>query len=935
MTFTKLFSCCFCPCWPTTSFFLLPPKYHLPSSLIKPLPLPFLTTSAATAAAASIHNSSSPSINTPWSEEFFSWALSFSNSSSLQEGTSLHSPIIKLGLHHHLFLNNLLLSLYSKCSAVGPARNLFDGMSIRDVVSWTTLISAYVRQGNHVEALELFGLMVFSGFTPNEFTFSTVLRSCSSLGDLRRGLSVHTQILKRGFGSNLILASALINFYSKCDEVDGAFGNFKAMMNNHDTVSWTTMISACTQAEDWTWALRLYYHMIAAGIPPNEFTFVKLLMAAGSLGMGYGELVHAHVILWGVQLNLVLKTALADMYSKCQRMGDALRVLNQTSESDVLLWTAMICGYNQVSDFEGVIAMFRRMELAGISLNPFAYAGILNACSSVPAPVLGKQIHSRTIKAGMEHDVSVGNALVDMYMKCCSAPVEEAMCVFRGIKSPNVISWTSLIAGFAQRGYIREAFQALVEMQAVGIQPNSFTLSSIVKSCGSAEAFREVRKLHAYIFKTKADSDIAVGNSLVDVYAQLGMLDDAWRVVKTMTQRDVITYTSLATGINQMGHHEMALGIISCMHDDDVKMDGFSLATFLSASASLAAMEPGKQLHCYSIKSGLDYHISVSNGLVDMYGKCGSINDIRRAFAAISEPNVVSWNGLISGLASNGHFSGALSSFEDMRLMGTQPDGITFLLVLYACSHGGLVDLGLEYFNSMTKSYGILQQFDHYICLVDLLGRAGRLEEATGVIETMPFEPDALIYKTLLGSCKIHGNLALGEDAAMHALKLDSSDPAIYVLLSNMYDDAGQSESGELTRRMMREKGLRKNPGQSWIEIRNKVFLFTSGDRSNPQVNEMHEMIESLTMKMKSLGYDYGAENRGSYYHSEKLAFAFGLLNAPSAAPIRIIKNLRICGDCHTFMKLVTQLIDREVVVRDGNRFHSFNKGDCSCGGYW
>lgn len=830
-------------------------------------------------------------------------------------------------------MNNNLISLYSKCLGSDYALKLFDEMPHRDVVSWTAVLSAYARDRNDDAAIEFFYFMVGSGVVANEFTFSSVLRSCASSGDFECGTCVQAQIIKRGFGLNLVLGSALVGFYSKCDKTDEAVKIFVGM-NYHDAVSWTTIISAFVEAEDWNGALRLYCYMLEDGVSPNGFTFVKLLMASAFLGLEYGKLVHAHVILWGIELNLVLKTALVDMYSKCQRMGDSLKISNQTPEADVLLWTTLISGYNQASCFNEAIAAFRKMELAEISPNPFTFAGILNACSSISSPKLGRQIHSRAIKAGLDHDVSIGNALVDMYMKSCSNSVEEASFVFKGIVSPNVISWTSLIAGLTQHGYDREAFLAFGEMLITGVQPNSFTLSTVLKGCRSSEALRQVRKLHAYILKTKADFDITVGNSLVDVYARFGMVDDAWCVIHMMTDRDAVTYTSLTTGMNQMGNHEMALDIISRMHDDNVSMDGFSLASFLSASASLTAIEPGKQLHCYSLKSGLDHQISVSNGIVDMYGKCGSIKDAHRAFQAIAEPNVVSWNGLISGLASNGHFSAALSYFEEMKLVGIQPDYVTFLIILYACSHGGLVDLGLEYFKSMSECYDISPQSDHYVCLVDLLGRAGRLEEAASVIEDMPFPPDALIYKTLLGSCKVHRNLALGEHMASCALELNPSDPAVYVLLSNMYDNSGKSDFGEQIRKMMRDRGLRKIPGQSWVEMRNKMYLFSAGDRSNPQINEIHQKIESLTAKVMSLGYGY-AENNGSSHHSEKLALAFGLLNTPSMAPIRIIKNIRICDDCHNFIKLVTHVIDREIVVRDGNRFHFFKEGDCTCGGYW
>ncbi|XP_042480557.1 pentatricopeptide repeat-containing protein At5g52850, chloroplastic [Macadamia integrifolia] len=866
------------------------------------------------------------------SEAFCSWVLSYSNSRSLKEGVYIHSPLIKLGLQDHFFLNNLLLSVYAKCFGIKPAQKMFDGMSYKDMVSWTSMISAYVRNGNHEQALELFDQMVISGLVPNEFTFSSVIRSCASLRELEWGTRVQAQIIKYGFESNTVLGGALIDFYSKCDNFLEAYEIFTSM-DNRDTVSWSTMISSFVQSQRWDQALRLYLQMIKVGVPPNEFTFVKLLTASSFLGLDYGKLIHAHLLLWGVELNLVLKTALVNMYVKCQRMDDALNVSNHTPESDVLLWTALISGYTQAFDLEKAIASFREMETLGVLPSTFTYSGLLTACSSVTALEVGKQLHSRVIKAGLEGDVSVGNSLIDMYMKC-SQSVHNALQAFNEVLAPNVISWTSLVAGFTQRGLQGEAFRAFAEMLVVGAEPNCVTLSSILKGCGTTEDLSQVRNLHAYIIKTKADSDIAVGNSLVDAYTRVGVVDDAWCVIGRMKHRDAITYTCLATGLNQIGHHEMTLNIVLHMQDDDIKMDSFSLASFLCASASLAAIEPGKQIHCYSVKSGLDFWLSVSNGLVDLYGKCGSIRDAHKVFMKIPGPNVVSWNGLISGFASNGLFSSALSSFETMKLAGTKPDSITFLLVLYACSHGGLVDLGHEYFHSMHETYGITPQLDHYVCLVDLLGRAGYLKEAIAVIETMPLRPDALIYKTLLGSCRVHGNLSLGEHIARLCIELDPSDPAVYVLLANMYDDSGRSDLGDQTRWMMRERGLKKNPGQSWIEIRNKVHVFKSGGRSHSQITKIHEMLESLSDRFKSMGYLCG-DDAASSHHSEKLAVAFGLLNTPSTAPIRIIKNLRICKDCHMFMRLVTQLFDREIVVRDGNRFHSFKNGHCSCKEYW
>ncbi|OMO66902.1 hypothetical protein COLO4_30288 [Corchorus olitorius] len=358
------------------------------------------------------------------------------------------------------------------------------------------------------------------------------------------------------------------------------------------------------------------------------------------------------------------------------------------------------------------------------------------------------------------------------------------------------------------------------------------------------------------------------------------------------------------------------------------------MAGFLSTSADLGTMVTGKQLHCHSVKSGLGKWISVANGLVDLYGKCGCMSDAQRAFGEITVPDTFSWNGLISGLASNGYISSALSAFDDMKLAGVKPDPVTFLLVLSACNNGKLVDLGIEYFKSMRETYDIVPQLDHYVHLVDILGQGGRLEEVMEVIQTMPFRADALIYKTLLRACKAHRNIPLAEDMAKRGLQLNPSDPAFYILLANLYDDCGRHDLGEKTRKVMSEKRLRKSPSQSWVEIRNKVHLFVAGERSHPQINEIYKKLESLEAEFKNHRHHQGMGVGDSYYHSEKLALAFALLNTPSKTPIRIVKNSSICKDCHNFIKFVTHLIDKEIIVREGKRLHSFRKGECSCTSY-
>ncbi|KAG7013273.1 Pentatricopeptide repeat-containing protein, chloroplastic, partial [Cucurbita argyrosperma subsp. argyrosperma] len=858
-------------------------------------------------------------------EEGCSQLISICNSKSLKEGVCVHSPIIKLGLLGNLYLSNNLLSLYAKRFGLKQARNLFDEMPDRDVVSWTTMQAAYVRHGNYNDAFELFDLMTTLGNSPNEFTLSTLIRSCSETRELKLGSCVHGYAIKGGFESKPVLGCTLIDLYAKCDCTKQAYETFRNM-DDADTVTWTTMISSLVQAQKWAEALQLYITMLESGVAPNEFTFTKLLATTSFMGLKYGKLLHSHLISLGVNLNVVLKTALVDMYSGYQELEYAIKVANQTPEKDVFLWTSIISCFNQNSKVKEAIAAFQEMRMSGIPPHSFTYSSALSACTLLPSLELGKQIHLQVILAGLEADVCAGSALINMYMK--SDLIDDALRVFGSIATPSVICWTSLISGLAEHGFEQDCYRYFLDMQAAGVQPNSFTLSSILGACKN-----QISMFHGYILKSMAYHDIVVGNALVDGYARSGMVDDARRVIRTMKHRDPITYTSLATRLNQMGDHEMALKTIDSMRADNVKMDEISLASLVSAATGVGTIETGKQLHCYSLRYGLDNTRSVKNSLVDFYGKVGCLKDACKAFEEITEPDVVSWNGLISILALNGHISAALSAFDNMRLAGLKPDSITLLSVLSACSQGRLVDFGMHYFQTMRETHNIEPALDHYVCVIDLHGRAGQLEKAMEIVEAMPFEADAKVYKTLLSACKLHRNVLLGEDVARRGLQLDPYDSSFYLLLASLYDELDRPDLSTKTRKLMQDRGMRKSPSQSWVELSGKIHVFITGDRSHPEMNDMEEKLEFLRAEFKSRGFLYG-DDEDSCHHSEKLALAFGLVRMPPKGVVRIMKNISICRECHDFILLATKVVEREIVVRDGSRLHVFNNGSCSCKHY-
>eukprot|EP01018_Ginkgo_biloba_P019749 Gb_26057 [translate_table: standard] len=531
-----------------------------------------------------------------------------------------------------------------------------------------------------------------------------------------------------------------------------------------------------------------------------------------------------------------------------------------------------------------------------------------------------------------------------MYARC--GDIEDACQVFYSMSKRDVVSWTAMISGYSLHGHDEKALNLFSQMQRADMKPNELTFSSVLSSCASLAALKQGEQVHAHIIRTGFQSHVSVGNSLTTMYAKCGSIEPARQLFDKMPERDMVSLTAMIAGYAQHGNGEEALNIFSLMHRLVLKPNNFTFIGVLSSCAILAALREGKQLHADIIKTGYDSHISVGNTLVSFYAKCGSIENACQVFNTMPKKDVVSWNTIIKGYAQHGYGEEALQLFTEMQQTGMKPDCITFVGVLCACSHAGLVDQGCRYFNSMSQDYCLMPSLDHYGCMVDLFGRAGRLVEAEEFINNMPFEPDATVWGALLGACRIHKNLELGKCIAERLLELKPECPATHILLANMYAAAGRWNDAANVRKMMKDKGLKKQPGCSWIEVKNRVHSFLVGDRSHAQTEEIYAMLEGLAGQMKEAGYvpdtnfvlhDVDEEQKKDIlsHHSEKLAIAYGLISTPPGTSIQISKNLRVCDDCHNATKFISKIVGREIVMRDANRFHHFKDGLCSCGDYW
>lgn len=569
---------------------------------------------------------------------------------------------------------------------------------------------------------------------------------------------------------------------------------------------------------------------------------------------------------------------------------------------------------------------------------------VLQDCINTKSLLMGRSTHAHMIKNGIRNDVLVTNYLINMYARCGS--IKDARDLFEKMPERSLVSWNTVVSAYTQSENGIEAIKMVWRMQQEGVLPDKFTFTSVLRACATLMALAEGKQVHALIVKIETEFNVFVESALVDMYGKCGSVEDARLVFDKMPERNLVSWNAMIAAFAQNGEGEEALNVFRQVQRAGVNQNQYTLSSALSACASLAALQEGNQVHVVSIKTGFQYDVFVGSALVDMYAKCGSIKNAQNVFDEMPKRNVVSWNAMITGFAQHGRGIETLEIFEQMQQAGVKPNGITFVCVLSACSHAGLVNEGQRYFDSMTGDHGITPRIHHYACMIDLLGRAGRLYEAEDLIDKMPYEPNAAVWGSLLGACRIHGYMELAQRAAERLFEVEPHNAGNHVLLSNIYAAAGRWDDVEKVWKLMKDSGVKKDKGRSWVELKDKVHVFVVGDRSHPLTEKIYALLERLTEQIKEAGYvpetNYALHDVEDQqkehllgHHSEKLALAFGLISMPSGITIQIKKNLRVCGDCHTAFKFISNIVGREIVVRDTNRFHHFNHGQCSCGDYW
>lgn len=677
----------------------------------------------------------------------------------------------------------------------------------------------------------------------------------------------------------------------------------------------------------------------------------SLRYCSKNLLLDYGVQLHGALVKMGFSFDLMLNNDLIDMYAKCGEMNGACAVFDKMLERNVVSWTALMCGFLQNGNAKACLSLFCQMGSSSVKPNEFTLSTNIKASGVLSSVENGMQIHGMCMKSGFEWNPVVGNSIIDMYSKC--GRINEAARMFDVMPAKSLITWNAMIAGYVLAGYSDKGLLLFRKMQEHGEIPDEFTFTSTLKACGSLGSVGGGTQIHGFLITSGFPYSVKtiIAGSLVDFYVKCGCLVEARRVFDLIEQKSVISWSSLILGYAQEENLAEAMELFRQLRERSLQVDGFVLSSMMGVFADFALVEQGKQIHAYAAKvpSGLD--TSVSNSIVDMYLKCGLIDEATELFNEMPVKNVVTWTVIITGYGKHGLAKEAVGLFRKMLLDDVEPDGVAYLAVLSACSHSGLVEESQEYFSRLCNDKRMKPRIEHYSCIVDSLGRAGRLDEAKNLIESMPVKPSIAIWQTLLSACRVHGDLELGREVGEILLRLDGDNPVNYVMMSNIHADAGSWNECERLRKLAWSKGLKKVAGRSWVEVEKEIHFFYGGDDTHPLTEKIHQVLMEMEKRMKEeLGFVYGvkyalrdiqeeSKEESLRVHSEKLAIGLALvrggLNEQPGKVIRVFKNLRVCGDCHEFIKGLSKILKLVFVVRDATRFHRFEGGVCSCGDYW
>ncbi|KAL5997799.1 hypothetical protein ACLOJK_008731, partial [Asimina triloba] len=799
-------------------------------------------------------------------------------------------------------------------------------------------ICRFCDLGDLESAMSLLSGSDLRKFQLDSSTYCSVLQLCADFKSLSDGRRVHAFLYSHGVDLDSALGSKLVFMYVKCGDLEQGRWVFDRIEKPNVFV-WNLVMNEYMRIGQFGKSISLFKEMLESGMQPNSYTFPCVLKCLAALGNALGgERIHGYLVKLGYGSCNAVGNALVAFYSKCKIIHAAYKVFDEMDDKDVISWNSMISGYVSNDLAEKGVEVFRLMRFLGIVMDQATILSVMPACAEMGMLELGRAIHAHTLKSNFGEEVMLSSSLLDMYAKC--GDLNGAAQIFERMSKKNVVSWTSMISGYARGGELDRAIKLFQEMSSEGIKPDVFAVTSMLHACTCCGSLEHGKSIHDYIMGNGLGSNPVVANALMDLYAKCGSTADARLIFDEMRIRDIVSWNTIIGGYSRNRLPNEALGLFTEMQLE-LKPNGVTMASILPACASLSALERGREIHGHILRNDFFSDVYVANALIDMYAKCGALVLARLLFDSITRKDLVSWTVMVAGYGMHGHGQQAIELFNQMLKLGIKPNEVSFVAILSACSHSGLVDEGWTFFHIISNC-GIEPNLEHYVCMVDLLSRAGHLSKAYGFIKSMPIKPDSSVWAALLSGCWTHRDVKLAEKVAEHVFELEPENTSHYILLSNIYAEADKwdaakkvreriGSSKRLQERIGSSKRLQENPGCSWIEIKGKVHVFAAGDRSHPHAKRIKSLLEGVRTRMKEEGYESkqryalaDAEDVGKEAavcgHSEKLAIAFGILKSPPRKPIRLAKNRRMCGDCHEVAKFISKMVGREVILRDSNR---------------
>lgn len=711
-----------------------------------------------------------------------------------------------------------VINAYVALDRLGDACGLFAQIPNPNIVAWNVMISGHAQRGYAEEAISFYLKLKRIGLKATRSTIGSVLSAIASLSLLNYGLMVHAQVIKEGLNANVYVGSALVNMYAKCEKMDAAKEVFDSL-DERNIVLWNAMLGGFAHNGLAHKVMDLFSCMKQHGPQPDEFTYTSILSACASLkDLKLGRQLHTVMIVNKFASNIFVTNALVDMYAKSGALKEARKQFELMKIHDNVSWNAIIVGYVQEEHNEEAFFMFRSMVSDGTLPDEVSLASILSACANVQEFKQGQQCHGLSVKVGLDTSIYAGSSLIDMYVKC--GALSAACDVFYTMPYTSVVSINALIAGYTTNG-VKEAINLFQEMQIVGLKPTEVTFAGLLDGCYEGASMLKLgRQIHCQVMKWGFlfGCEI-VCVSLLCMYMNSQSLSDSETLFsELLNPKGLVLWTALISGYAQNNHCEKALQFYLQMRTENNLPDQAAFASVLRACSGLSSLQNGREVHSLILQTGFNMDEIVCSALIDMYAKCGDVESSAQVFHEMCSKNsVISWNSMIVGLAKNGYAEEALEVFTQMEQESIMPDDVTFLGVLSACSHAGRVAEGRKIFDLMVGHYKLQPRVDHLGCMVDILGRWGFLNEAEEFIIGLGFEADPMLWSTLLGACRKHGDEVRGRRVAEKLMELNPQSSSPYVLLSSIYAASENWKGADSLRRQMKSKGVKKLPGCSWV----------------------------------------------------------------------------------------------------------------------